>query len=303
VVSAEELTRYNAAMTNRVQETSEAAHAGTVERVGVIGLGIIGSVWAANYDTDGLLVASWNRSAKAGSPKPAPGAREVARAASVVHVVVSDPPAVDEVLRAMEPELGPSHLVIQSTTIDPKSAASFARRVQARGASYMEAPFMGSRPAAEQRKTIFLLGGERSVLPRAEAVLGHLSEVRHQVGSEAQAAALKLAFNVHVAITMEALSESLSLARQSDVSDDAFFRIMQGTALWSGFHNLKHDKLRQGEYSPQFSVKHMLKDVRLATGLARPGSTPIAGAVRERLQTASERGYSEEDIAALIKLL
>jgi 3-hydroxyisobutyrate dehydrogenase-like beta-hydroxyacid dehydrogenase len=218
-------------------------------------------------------------------------------------VVVSDPPAVDEILRAIEPELGPSHLVIQSTTIDPKSAVAFSQRVRARGASYMEAPFMGSRPAVEQRKTIFLLGGERSVLSRAEAVLGHLSAVRHQVGSEAQAAALKLSFNVHVAITMEALCESLSLARQSDVSDDAYFRILQGTALWSGFHNLKDQKLRQSEFSPQFSIKHMLKDVRLATELARPSSAPIAEAVRDRLRSASERGLSEEDIAALIKLL
>jgi 3-hydroxyisobutyrate dehydrogenase-like beta-hydroxyacid dehydrogenase len=289
-------------MTDNALE-NPAAHGTLSERVGVIGLGIIGSVWAANYDADGLLVGSWNRSPRPDCPKTMRDAREVARAATVVHVVVSDPAAVDEVLRSIEPELGASHLVIQSTTIDPKSASAFARRVQARGASYLEAPFMGSRPAAEQRKTIFLLGGERSVLSRAEAVLSHLSAVRHQIGSEAQAAALKLAFNVHVAITMEALSESLSLARQSDVSDDAFFSIMQGTALWSGFHNLKIEKLRKREYSPQFSVKHMLKDVRLATELARPESAPIAEAIRDRLQAASEQGRSEQDIAALIELL
>jgi 3-hydroxyisobutyrate dehydrogenase-like beta-hydroxyacid dehydrogenase len=273
------------------------------ERIGVIGLGIIGAVWAANYAADGVLAASWNRSLRPGSPKPALSARDVARASSIVHVVVSDPPAVDEVLRAIEPDLGPSHLVIQSTTIDPKSASGFARRVQARGASYVEAPFMGSRPAAEQRKTIFLLGGEHDAARRAEAALGHLSAVRHHVGSEAQAAALKLAFNVHVAITMQGLAESLNLARQSDVSDEAFFRILQGTALWSGFHNLKEAKLRQADFTPQFSVKHMLKDVRLATELARPHSAPIAEAVRERLRIASDQGLSEEDMAALIKLL
>jgi 3-hydroxyisobutyrate dehydrogenase-like beta-hydroxyacid dehydrogenase len=88
------------------------------------------------------------------------------------------------------------------------------------------------------------------------------------------------------------------------VSDDAFFGILQGTALWSGFHNLKLEKLRKREYSPpQFAIKHMLKDVRLATELARPRSAPIAEAVRERLRAASEGGRAEQDIAALIELL
>ena len=83
-----------------------------------------------------------------------------------MHVVVSDPPAVDAILSAMEGELGPRHLVLQSTTIDPNSSSRFAERVRARGASYVEAPFMGSRPAAEQRKIVFLTGGDTEAVPR-----------------------------------------------------------------------------------------------------------------------------------------
>src|SRR5436190_4039632 len=96
------------------------------ERVGVIGLGIIGSVWAANYAADGLLAATWNRSPKPQVPLAVADAAAVARASTVVHVVVSDPPAVEQVIAAIEPELVPSQLVIQSTTIDPKSAERFS---------------------------------------------------------------------------------------------------------------------------------------------------------------------------------
>lgn len=273
------------------------------EQVGVIGLGIIGSVWAANYAADGLLSASWNRSRKPEVPKGVADPAAVARASSVVHVVVADPASVEQVLGALEPALERRHLVIQSTTIDPKSAERFAARVKATGASYVEAPFMGSRPAAEQRKTVFLEGGDAGPVARADRVLAHLSSSRRAVGTEAQAAALKLSFNVHVAITMQGICEGLNFAREAGLNDDDFFQVLSATALWSPFHSMKEPKLRAGEFSPQFSVKHMLKDVRLAAELARAGSLPLGSAVREQLTRAAEAGFAEEDMASLIKVL
>jgi 3-hydroxyisobutyrate dehydrogenase-like beta-hydroxyacid dehydrogenase len=285
------------------EKSASGAGAPDTERVGVIGLGIIGSVWAANYAADGLLAATWNRSPKPQVPLAVADAAAVARASTVVHIVVSDPPAVDLVIGAIEPLLVPSQLVIQSTTIDPKSAERFSARVRARGASYVEAPFMGSRPAAEQRKTVFLMGGADGMVRRAEAVLTHLSSLRRAVGSEAQAAALKLSFNLHVAITMQGICESLNLARSMGLKDDDFFQVLSGTALWSTFHGMKEPKLRSGEFLPQFSVKHMLKDIRLATELGKEGSLPLGSSVRQQLARAAEAGFSEEDMAALIKVL
>lgn len=281
---------------------SVAAKAGEGQ-VGVIGLGIIGGVWAANYAADGLLAASWNRSRKPEVPQQVADAAAVARASSVVHIVVSDPAAVEQVLGTVEPELGNHHLVIQSTTIDPKSAARFSARVKATGAGYVEAPFMGSRPAAERRKTVFMVGGDQALVARADRVLAHLSSSRRAVGSEAQAAALKLAFNVHVAITMQGLCEGLNFARQAGLEDDDFFQVLATTALWSGFHDLKEPKLRAGDFSPQFSVKHMLKDVRLASELASEGSLPLGNGVRQQLMRAADAGFSDEDMASLIKVL
>jgi 3-hydroxyisobutyrate dehydrogenase-like beta-hydroxyacid dehydrogenase len=284
-------------------EKTAGGAAGPSERVGVIGLGIIGSVWAANYAVDGLLAATWNRSPKPHVPGGVPDAAAVARASTVVHIVVSDPPAVDTVLDAIEAELRPEHLVIQSTTIDPKSAARFAARVKARGSSYVEAPFMGSRPAAEQRKTVFLEGGAQDMVARADRVLASLSSFRRAVGDEAQAASLKLAFNVHVAITMQGICEGLHLAREAGLADDDFFQVLQPTALWSTFHGMKEPKLRSRDYAPQFSVKHMLKDIRLATEFAGDGALPLAQAVRDQLAQAASHGLTEQDMAALIEVL
>jgi 3-hydroxyisobutyrate dehydrogenase-like beta-hydroxyacid dehydrogenase len=273
------------------------------ERVGVIGLGIIGSVWARHYAEGGVLTATWNRSPKADVPRAVASAREVARSARVLHLVVADPPAVEQILTAIEPELGPEHLLLQSTTIDPQSSRIFAARVKARGASYVEAPFMGSRPAAEQKKVVLMLGGEERAVARAEPIIKLLTEQCFRVGDEPQASALKLSFNLYVAINMEGICESLNLARQSGLSEESYFRILEKTALWSGFHAMKEPKLRNADFAPQFSIKHMLKDIRLATELARDGSTPLGVGVLERLRQSAERGLTEEDMSALIKTL
>jgi 3-hydroxyisobutyrate dehydrogenase-like beta-hydroxyacid dehydrogenase len=273
------------------------------EDVGVIGLGIIGSVWARHYAEAGLLSATWNRSPKPDVPCGVQSADEVARAARVLHLVVSDPPAVEQILQAIEPSLGAEHLVLQSTTIDPESSRRFAQRVKARGAAYVEAPFMGSRPAAEQKKVVVMLGGEGPALERGEAVLRRLTEQVFRVGDEPQAAALKLSFNLYVAINMEGICESLNLARQSGLSEESYFRILEKTALWSGFHAAKEPKLRKADFAAQFSIKHMLKDIRLATELARGGSTPLGLGVLERLRQSAEQGLTEADMSALIKTL
>src|SRR5688572_28257201 len=138
------------------------------ERIGVIGLGIIGGAWAKHYETDGVLAGTWNRTPRTGAPKSVADPAALARESTVIHVVVAGPPAVDEVLEALVPALDRSHLVIQSTTVDGPSAAAFAERVNERGAAYVEAPFMGSLPAARARKNMFMLGGDEAAVERAD---------------------------------------------------------------------------------------------------------------------------------------
>src|SRR5262245_58153884 len=106
------------------------------ERIGVTGLGIIGGAWAKNYEAAGVLSATGNRTPRTGAARSVADPAAVARESSVVHVVVAGPPAVDEVLEALVPALEAKHLVIQSSTVDGRSAAAFAERVTERGAAY-----------------------------------------------------------------------------------------------------------------------------------------------------------------------
>ena len=149
-----------------------------MKTIGVIGLGIIGSVYARNYAAAGVLAGTWNRTPQPAAPQWRDTPEAVASAADVVQIVVSAPPAVEAVLQRIAPVLGPGKIVVQSSTIDPASSTRFAALVAARGARYLEAPFTGSKPAAEAKKTIFYLGGDAALMAELEPLLALISEHR-----------------------------------------------------------------------------------------------------------------------------
>jgi 3-hydroxyisobutyrate dehydrogenase-like beta-hydroxyacid dehydrogenase len=272
-------------------------------KIGVIGLGIIGGVWARHYHTAGVLAGAWNRTPQPDFPLWQPSPAAVAAAADVIQIVVADPDAVESVLTNLLPKLGPGKIVVQSSTIDADSSAKFAARVTARGARYLAAPFTGSKPAAEQRQTIFYLGGDKALVAELEPLLSLISAHRFVIGTNEQACTLKLAMNLNLAAQMQALSEAVTMCRRAGVTDDVFFEAMGKNAGYSGLTKLKEPKLKARDFAPQFSVKHMSKDMRLAIHSAAGAGLPLLGTVRAALHAAEARGLGDEDFSALIKLL
>jgi len=272
-------------------------------KVSVFGLGIIGSIWSRNYEEAGLLAAVWNRTPKPDSPRWQADIVAAARAGEMLQIVVADPPAVAGVIEAISPALGPGKIVVQSSTIDPASSDRFRKMTEARGARYVEAPFTGSKPAAEQRKTVFYLGGEAGAVAAVEPVLASISELRFRIGTNAQASALKLAMNLQIAGLMEALCEGLTFSRRAGIPDATFFEVLGCNVANSGLVKLKEPKVRAGDYAPQFSVKHLCKDLRLAVETAGADALPQTALVRERLREAEARGWADEDFSSLLKLL
>jgi 3-hydroxyisobutyrate dehydrogenase-like beta-hydroxyacid dehydrogenase len=272
-----------------------------VNTIGVIGLGIIGQAWAERYRQAGRLAGVWNRTPR----REAPGWRDspaAVAAADVTHIVVADPPAVAEMLAQITPVLGPGKAVVQSSTIDPESAARCEAQVRATGALYVESPFTGSKPAALAGTVVFFMGGAAAALDAVEPVLALLSETRFRLPTVRQAAALKLAMNLNIAIQMEALSESLTFARRAGIDDDFYFEVLAKNVSHSGLAPLKKDKLRARDFSPQFSVKHMHKDMRLADELGAR-DLPLLKAVRARLAAAEAAGFGDDDFSSLVRLL
>jgi 3-hydroxyisobutyrate dehydrogenase-like beta-hydroxyacid dehydrogenase len=272
-----------------------------MQSVSVLGLGIIGTPWAARYLAAGKLAGVWNRTAKPTAPAWKDTALQAALAADVTQIVVADPPAVSSVLDAILPALGKGKAVVQSSTIDPDSAASFEARVRATGALYAEAPFTGSKPAAEEGTTVFFMGGDAAALEAVEPLLALVSQTRFRLPGVRQAAALKLAMNLNIAAQMQALSESLTFARRAGIDDDFYFQALTKNVSYSGLTRLKEGKLKARDFSPQFSVKHMHKDMRLAD--AGEGGLPMLKTVRACLAQAESQGMGDDDFCSLIRLL
>lgn len=274
----------------------------TEQNVAVLGLGLIGSIWAKHYATDGRLAATWSRSPKPDLPFQIEDIEACAAKSEFIQLCLYDADSVREVLQQLLPHLNARHTVIQSSTIDGESAEEFSRLVQDSGARYIEAPFTGSKPAAEERKTVFFLGGEDKVVEAAESVLKTISTKRFHIGTPKQAASVKLAMNLQISGISQALCESITMTRDAGIHDDIFFDVMKQNVAWSGLSALKEPKLREADFSPQFSIKNMHKDMRLAKKTAG-GKMPLLETIADCLQAAEDAGYGEDDFISLIRSL
>ena len=273
-------------------------------KIAILGLGIIGSAWARNLIADGHQVRCWNRTPKE-FPHFCASLPEAVADAEAIFLVVADPPAVQSVLDGILPKLRAEQMLIQSSTISARWTLQFAEQVEATGAHFLEAPFTGSKLAAQERKTVYYLGGEADLIEKARPILEPISSVLLHIGPRGTASSLKLAMNMNIAGIAQTLCESLSLCRAAGVSDDVYFHALARNVAHSPLSDLKEPKLRQADYSPQFSLKHMGKDLRLALETAAEHALSIGQT--EHLKAAYDRGiaagWKEDDFIGLIRLL
>lgn len=273
-------------------------------KISVLGLGIIGSAWAKNLIADGHCVRCWNRTPK-DFPNFHASIQEAVEGAEAIFIVVADPPAVQSVLDQIHPRLGPGVLVIQSSTISARWTLLFAEQVQRTGALFLEAPFTGSKPAAEQRQTVYYLGGEAAVVAKARPILEPLASAILHIGPLGSASTLKLAMNLNIAGVAQSLCESLTLCRAAGIADEVYFAALGRNASRSGVSDLKEPKLRQRDYTPQFSLKHMAKDLRLALESAADLSLSLeqTGHLKAIYDRGMDAGWAEDDFIGLMRLL
>jgi 3-hydroxyisobutyrate dehydrogenase-like beta-hydroxyacid dehydrogenase len=273
-----------------------------MQRITIAGLGIIGSAWAQNLHADGLTVRGWNRTSKA-LPFYEPDLASAVKDAEMIIIVVADPPAVESLLNVIVPHLKPGQLVAQSSTISAHWTKQFAGQVEAAGATFLEAPFTGSKPAAEARKTVFYLGGADAVVERALPILKRLSAQQLHIGALGTASSLKLAMNLNLAIMAQGLSESLTLARAEGIADETFFEALHLNVGRSGLSDLKEPKFRTKDYAPQFSLKHMNKDLRLALETAGDLDLPALRSLKSLYDNGISANFSDDDFIGLIQLI
>jgi 3-hydroxyisobutyrate dehydrogenase-like beta-hydroxyacid dehydrogenase len=272
--------------------------------IAILGLGLIGSIWARHWKDDGHQVRGWNRSPQPAHPCFEGDLRRAVQGAQLVAVVVSDAAAVRAVLEPVSDLLRGATVAVHST-IGVDQAQELAALVRGWGGGYLDMPFTGSKPAAEQRQNVFFVGDDAEAFAAVEPVYARISKARVRLGGVGRAATVKLAMNLGIAGVFQATVEAMRLAEVAGVPRQTFFEVLDLNVARSGVSELKRPKLLAGDFAPQFSVKHMHKDLRLALTLAaRLGQElPLTAGVERSYQQAADAGLSEQDFAALVRTL
>ena len=284
----------------------------TLMRIAFLGMGIMGRSMAANLVKAGHEVAVWNRSAgqEVEGARSAASPADAAQGAEVVWLCVSDTKAVEEVLfgpRGVEQVLAAGMIIADSSTISPSATRRFAERLKARGTdiAYVDAPMTGSKIAAAAGSLIFMVGGDDAVLARLQPLFQAMGKQVFHMGETGKGQATKLVMNLQIALIYEGFAEALTLAAKLGVDVERLLPLVQASMVRSGVVDYKAPFILKRDFSPNFPLRLMLKDIRLALEAARESRVRLPGleAVEEVYDVAAEEGQQDLDYASTLTLL
>lgn len=279
-------------------------------RVAFLGLGIMGRPMAANLVKAGNEVAVWNRT----PGKTVEGARvaetpaDAANGAEVVWMCVSDTRAVEAVLfgpQGVEQTISSGAVVVDSSTISPSAEYQFAQRLKAKGVDYVDAPVTGSKVAAEAGSLIFMVGGDDATLAKVDPLFKAMGKQVFRMGETSKGQAAKIVMNLQIALIFEGFAEALTLATKLGVNIDKLLPLIQASMVKSGVVEYKAPFVLKRDFTPNFPLRLMLKDIHLALAAAKESRVklPALETVEEVYETAAEEGHEDLDYAATLTLL
>jgi 3-hydroxyisobutyrate dehydrogenase len=276
----------------------------------VLGTGLLGRPIAERLHRTGHSVTVYNRTrhkttglAELGV-KVAASPRQALESADCILLLLADAEAIRAVLLDQPGPLLAGRIIVQMGTIGPAQSAAFQPVIAAAGGEYCEAPVLGSVSEARKGSLLILFGGTREQLTRCNEVLRPLGRERHYVGTVGKAAALKLALNQLIAAETAAFSLSLALVQQEHVDVELFMAVLRKSALFAPTFDKKLPRLLNRDYSsPNFSVRHLVKDLRLFLERARAMRLATNGleGVIPLLSGAIDRGLADVDYSAMFE--
>jgi 3-hydroxyisobutyrate dehydrogenase-like beta-hydroxyacid dehydrogenase len=279
-------------------------------RVAFLGLGIMGHAMAGNLVKAGHEVTVWNRTpgkmVEGAGIAPNPAA--AARGAEVVWLCVSDTAAVEKILfgpDSVEQSLAEGMIIADSSTISPSATLKFAERVRSKGVAYVDAPMTGSKIGAANGTLIFMVGGEDTVIERLNPLFAAMGKKIFRMGDTGKGQATKLAMNLQIALIFEGFAEALTLATKLGVDSRQLVSLIEATMVRSGVVDYKAPFVLQRDFTPNFPLRLMHKDILLTLEAAKEARVklPALETVEEIYELATEEGHRDLDYAATLTLL
>jgi len=283
------------------------------ERIGFLGLGIMGSRMAANVAAAGYPLSVWTHTpGKAGRWASEHGASacatpaEVAEGSEIVVSMVVDGAQVAKVLTGEQGVIrgaAPGLVCVDMSTIGAQRTRELAAVLADAGVTLLDAPVTGSSPRAEDGTLTIMAGGDRQAFERVKALLETMGELVVHVGELGQGQTLKLINNSLGAANAAAVAEALVVADAAGIDLDALVQVVMAGSGASAQLELKAGPMREHDYTTLFKTAHMLKDVDLCLGEAEQAGVPFPAAAhaREVLTAAVGRGHGEDDYASVVE--
>jgi 2-hydroxy-3-oxopropionate reductase len=284
------------------------------DRIGFIGLGVMGAPMARNLIDAGHSLVVHSRSPepvdalvdagaeRAGSP------REVAEKADVVITMLPDSPAVEDVALGSDGVLAGASdgdLLIDMSTIHPTVAIAVARAGAERGVAVLDAPVSGGDVGAKQGTLSIMVGGEEAGLERARPLLDVLGKTIVHVGEHGAGQVVKACNQVVVAITIAAVSEALVLGSKAGVEPDRILDVLGGGLAANRVMEMRRSNFLEHDFTPGFRIDlhHKDLDIALESGAAYGVPLGVTGLVQQYFRALRAKGHGSDDHSGLLRLV
>ncbi|XP_063759513.1 cytokine-like nuclear factor N-PAC isoform X3 [Eleginops maclovinus] len=284
----------------------------TDKRIGFLGLGLMGSGIVSNLLKMGHLVTVWNRTAEKCDLFIQEGARlgrtpaEVASTCDITFSCVSDPKAARDLVMGPSGVLQgirPGKCYIEMSTVDPETITELSQVITSRGGRFLEAPVAGSQQLSNDGMLVILAAGDRTVYEDCSSCFQAMGKTSFFLGEAGNAARMMLILNMVQGSFMATIAEGLTLAQATGQSQQTFLDILSQGQMASTFVDQKCQNILQGNFKPDYYLKHIQKDLRLAISMGDTANhpTPMAAAANEVYKRAKALDQSDNDISAVYR--
>jgi len=270
----------------------------------------MGRAMATNLAKAGHEVTVWNRT----PGKEVEGARtaaspaEAAKGVEAVWICVSDTAAVESVLfgpNGVEQSFTEGMVIADSSTISPYATRKFAERVARKGVQYVDSPMTGSKTGAEGGTLLFMIGGDEQAIEKLKPLYAAMGKKIFRMGETGKGQSAKLVMNLQIALIYEGFAEALTLATKLGVNAEQLAALINSSMVKSGVIEYKLPFVLGRDFSANFPLRLMRKDIRLALEAAKEARVKLPGleTVEEVYDVAVEEGHADLDYAATLLLL
>jgi 3-hydroxyisobutyrate dehydrogenase-like beta-hydroxyacid dehydrogenase len=283
--------------------------------LGFLGLGIMGMPMARHLLKAGHRVALWSHTAskaqelaKEGDGVACATPKEVAANADYVFLCVGDSAMSEEVTLGKDgliEGLREGAVVADASTISPATARATGAALTAKSAHFLDAPCTGSRPGAEGGTLTFMIGGDKAVFERTKPYFKPMGKNLYYCGGPGMGLHAKLTQNLILSNLLQAFNEGLVLATKAGVDPELMLEILNNSAAKSGLIAFKAPYVFRRDFSTNFSVKWMHKDIGLMLDSAKDLDVPLplTSLTQQLFRAAIAKGHGDEDICSTIKVL